>query len=145
MIKVRAVMIVAGIVSIGVGAMNLLTSLTRWSDLISAALWGLLPVLVSDLALMPILAVISWLVARLLPGMVRRPVVVGLIMTGTVLAVAWPFLGGWGRRADNPSLLDLNYPLGVGIILVIIWAGVAVGVIGAFLRDRGEIVAKSSG
>lgn len=131
MIKVRAVLIMAGLLCVGVGAVEAVGALTRWSDLISAALWGLLPVFLSDLALMPFVAAVSWVVARRLPDRARVPAVVGLIMTGTVLAIAWPFVGGWGRRPDNPSLLDLNYPLGVAIVMIIIWAGVAVWTLAA--------------
>ena len=118
-------MAMIGNVCIGVGVVETVGALTRWGDLISAALWGLLPVFLSDLVLMPFVALIRWVIARKLPSGARVPTVVGLIFTGTVWAVAWPFVGGWGRRLDNPSLLNLNYPLGVAIVMIIIWSAIA--------------------
>jgi hypothetical protein len=35
-----------------------------------------------------------------------------LVVLGTVTLMAVPVLGGWGANADNPTILDRNYPVG---------------------------------
>jgi len=32
-----------------------------------------------------------------------------------------PFVAGWGRLPDNPSLLPSNYALGLMAILIVVW------------------------
>lgn len=132
----RVVLAGCGLVCVAVGAVYLSTSLTRWSDLVGLVLWGLVPVLLSDLVLLPLVVLLGWFVARVVPGRWRVPVVVGLVLSAAVLAVAWPFLGGWGHRPDNPSLLDLDYPFGVAVVLAVIWVGVGVWTPVAICRGR---------
>ncbi len=125
-IGVRIAVGAAGALGIGYGLFLALTTLRRWPDVIATALWFGLPPLVFDLLLVPVIGLLGTVVAIRLPGRWRPPVIIGLIISGALLAVAWPFVAGIGRRPDNPSLLDRPYLLGTVIFLALIWAGVAV-------------------
>jgi membrane protein implicated in regulation of membrane protease activity len=50
----------------------------------------------------------------------------GLLATGVVLLVAWPFVRGYGRDPTIPSLLDRNYAVGVAAAIGATWIAVAV-------------------
>lgn len=84
--------------------------------------------LVHDLVLAPIVCLVGLAVGRLLPLSARGPVAAGLFVSATVTAVAWPAVRGYGRLPDDPSVLPGNYAGGLAIVLVAVWAAVAVGV-----------------
>ncbi len=46
---------------------------------------------------------------RLLPEPAKAPAVVGMVVLGALTLVAFPVLGGFGARDDNPTLLDRPY------------------------------------
>lgn len=131
-----------GVIGISVGAWHVLPALPRLSDVVFAGLWGLGPVVLSDALLMPALSGIGWLLGRAFPVRMRTPITVGMIMSLVVLAISWPFLGGFGRRPDNPTLLDLNYAAGVGLVLAIIWLAVGITII---LRRRARTPSTTPG
>jgi hypothetical protein len=124
-IGVRIAVGAAGAIAIGYGLFLALTTLRRWPDVIATALWFGLPPLVFDLLLVPLIGLLGTVVAVRVPRRWRPPVIIGLIISGALLAVGWPFVAGIGRRPDNPSLLDRPYLLGTVIFLVVIWLGVA--------------------
>ena len=123
-IGVRIAVGAVGVAGIGYGLFLALTTLRRWPDVIATALWFGLPPLVFDLLLVPLIGLLGSLVSTRVPPRWRPPMIIGLIISGALLGVAWPFLAGIGRRPDNPSLLDRPYPLGTVIALVLIWAGI---------------------
>ena len=102
-------------------------------DLISAGAWFAAPAVLSELVLLPVVAVTGDVLTRRLPPWVRLPVQVALAVVGSLLLIALPFLSGLGKKADNPSLLDRNYPLGVAVYVLII---IAVAGIWALVRWR---------
>jgi hypothetical protein len=55
-------------------------------------------------------------------------VAVGGIVLATVTVTAVPVLGGWGRRPDNPTLLDRDYVLGWAAFACVVLAGMIVGI-----------------
>ncbi|WP_152366019.1 hypothetical protein [Microlunatus speluncae] len=124
--KVRIGVGVVGAIGIGYGLFLALTTLRRWPDVIATALWFGLPPLVSDLVLIPVIGLLGLTVGTRVRPAWRAPVIMGLIISGALVAIAWPFVAGIGRRPDNPSLLDRPYLLGTVIFLVLIWAGVAI-------------------
>ncbi len=56
----------------------------------------------------------------------------------TVLTlIAWPFVRGYGRRADVPSALQRNYARGLIVYLMVIWLiAVAVFAVGRIRQRR---------
>ncbi|GAB3768642.1 hypothetical protein [Microlunatus parietis] len=122
---IRLAIGVSGLAAIGYGLFLALTTLRRWPDVISAALWFGLPPLVFDLLLVPVIGLLGGLVATRARPRWRPPLITGLIISGALLVIAAPFVSGIGRRADNPSLLDRPYLLGTVVALAVIWAGAA--------------------
>lgn len=81
--------------------------------------------IVHDAIVVPCVALISVLIVRVVPTRVR-PVVQATLIVGAVLAlIAVPVVGGWGRLANNPSLLPLDYGRNLAIVLGVV-AGVGV-------------------
>jgi len=132
---VRLLVGAAGLAGIGYGLFLALTTIRGWSDLIAVALWFGLPPVIFDLIMVPVLGGIGIAVGRWAPPRWRPPVITGLIISGAVLAVGSPFLAGFGRRPDNPSVLDRPYLLGTAVALAVVWAGIAVW---GLLRQRTE-------
>jgi hypothetical protein len=77
--------------------------------------------LVHDLAFAPVATVVALGVVALLPRRLRAPVLAGLGASAVVLLLAWPLLGGYGRRRDNPTILPRDYTTSVLVVLGVIW------------------------
>jgi hypothetical protein len=77
--------------------------------------------LAHDLVWAPLVLIGSVVVVRVVPTRVRPVVQGALIVTGTVLLVAYPVLNGSGRLANNPSILPLDYPRNLLIVLAAVW------------------------
>ena len=82
------------------------------SDLVDTAVWLAGGVVLHDFVLVPLTLLLGLALVRLLPANLRAPVAGGLVVLGTVTLMAVPVLGGWGANADNPTILDRNYPVG---------------------------------
>lgn len=130
----RAVRWPLGLVGVVVGCYGGWLLLTRQAgeDLVSAGQWLVGGVVLHDLVLAPLVIVLVALVGRLTSRSLRAPAAVLLVVVGSVTLLAIPVLGGFGRREDNPSLLDRDYSTG-WLLLV----GVLVGLVGlGFLVQR---------
>ena len=117
---------------------------------VGAGVWGAM--LLGDLGSMNFFASLSWLVGgvvvhdaligplvialavastRLLRGPLPAPVIVGLIVVGSVTLASVPMIGRFGALADNPTLLPRNYGLGwlvfVGLVSVLVAVALLVG------------------
>ena len=117
----RATIIGVGVMAVGWGLW--LIAQQSLSDLLSAGAWFVVPTMLSDLVLLPVVAVIGAVLTRRLEPWVRLPAQVALAVIGTLTFIALPFLTGLGKQPDNPSLLDRNYPLGLAVYIVIILLG----------------------
>ena len=82
------------------------------ADLIDTAVWLAGGVVLHDFVLVPLTLLVGLALTRLLPVRFRAPAVGGLVVLGTLTLLAVPVLGGWGANADNPTILDRNYPVG---------------------------------
>ena len=82
------------------------------ADLVDTGVWLAGGVVLHDFVLVPLTLLLGLALVRLLPVNLRAPVVGGLVVLGTVTLMAVPVLGGWGANADNPTILDRNYPVG---------------------------------
>jgi hypothetical protein len=84
-------------------------------------------VVLHDFVLAPVVLVVVAVVGRLAPKPVRAPAAVLLVVLGSVTLLAVPVLGGFGRRADNASLLDRDYWSGWFVLAGLLVVLVAVG------------------
>ncbi len=121
-----------GVVGVATGCYGGWLLLTRQAgeELVSAGQWLVGGVVLHDLVLAPLVIVLVALAGRLTPRSLRAPAAVLLVVVGSVTLLAVPVLGGFGRRADNPSLLDRDYTTGwlllVGVLAVLAAVGSAV-------------------
>ncbi len=113
-----------GFVGVAMGAFGALRFLQLdRSDIVDAVLWLGGGVIVHDLVLAPLTIALTLLAARLVTGRARAAVVTGLVVLATVTVTAIPVLGGWGARADNPTLLNRDYAVGWLVFAGLVVAG----------------------
>ncbi len=98
-------------------------------QLVSTALWLGGGVIAHDVVIAAIGLVLVALAARVLPQAARAPAAVALVVLGPLTLIAVPFLGRFGAKADNATLLNRPYVAGylvlVGLVVLVI-AGMAV-------------------
>ncbi|MDQ3676275.1 MAG: hypothetical protein M3401_05635 [Actinomycetota bacterium] len=92
--------------------------------------------LAHDLVWAPLVALGSVALVRIGPARVRPVLQGALIVSATVLLVAYPVVRGDGRLANNPSILPLDYPRNLVIVLVAVWAVAGVLIVRAALSQR---------
>jgi hypothetical protein len=90
------------------------------------ARWIVGAAVVNDALVVPLAMGAAWLARRVTPARAWPPVRSGLLATGVVLLVAWPFVRGYGRDPTIPSLLERNYAVGVTAAIGATWVAVAV-------------------
>lgn len=98
--------------------------------------WFIGSALLHDFLIAPIVAVVAVVVLKVVPARLRAPVQGGLLATGAVLLFAWPLLRGYGKRADNFSVLPRDYADGVFKVLAVVWTTVVVVAIVSYVRSR---------
>ena len=83
--------------------------------------WAAGGLLLHDLVWLPVVAVAGTLATVVLRR--RIPLVVAWAAATTIVMtlIAWPFVRGYGRRADNPSALPLNYAHGLLVYIAVTW------------------------
>ncbi|MGB5953521.1 MAG: hypothetical protein WBG57_13525 [Ornithinimicrobium sp.] len=106
------------------------------ADVVNIALWLGGGVIAHDGLIAGITLGVAAIATRVLPRVARAPATVGLVVIGTITVVAIPFLGRFGAREDNPTLLDRNYTAGyLGIVAIV----VACVVIATMIRARRDV------
>ncbi|HZA00068.1 MAG TPA: hypothetical protein VE575_15010 [Acidimicrobiales bacterium] len=99
------------------------------------ARWIVGTAVVHDLVLVPAALGIAGAARRLTPPRAWPPVRVGLIASGVLGLVAWPFVRGYGDDPTNPSLFPRDYAGGLGAALVVVWLAVALWLSGRQARQ----------
>jgi len=92
------------------------------ADAINVATWVVGGNIVHDAVLVPIALFVGAILTRFVREPWRTPVRAGFLASACVLLVAIPVVGGFGRKAANPSLLPLDYGTAVLWALAIVWA-----------------------
>ena len=105
---VRATIIGVGVLALGWGLW--LMTQQSLSDLLSAGAWFVIPAVLSDLLLLPIVAIVGAALTRHLQPWIRLPAQVALAMIGSLTFIALPFLTGLGKQPDNPSSAEPQLP-----------------------------------
>lgn len=118
----------------------LLLSRQDLDQLVSAGIWLGSGVLLHDAVLAPVVLGLLALVTRVAGPAARAPVVVGLVVLGSVTLVAVPVLGRFGARADNPTLLDRPYAAGWLVLAGLVVLGT---VVAGLVRSRQGVPAPS--
>jgi hypothetical protein len=88
--------------------------------------WLLGALLAHDIIVAPLVFGVAALVVSRIPPPWRAPVQGGLVASGMVILVAFPFVRGYGRTPENTSILPNNYAWGLLITLAVIWAAVGI-------------------
>ncbi len=91
---------------------------------------------VHDGVWIPIVLLAGVGLSRILPAGARRPVLWAAATSGVLTLIAWPFVRGYGRRPDNPSLLPRNYERGLLAYLAVTWVVALAWIIVSRLRSR---------
>jgi hypothetical protein len=111
------------VIAYGVRGMLVDTDRTHPAEL---ARWIVGAAVVNDALVVPLAMGAAWLARRITPARAWPPIRSGLLATGVMLLVAWPFVRGYGRNATIPSLLERNYAVGVAAAIGVTWVAVAV-------------------
>lgn len=130
--------LVLGALGVGVGLYGAYLLLSRASTegILDAGLWLAGGVLLHDVALSAVALLGGLFVTRVLPRPVRAPATVALVVLGSLTLVAFPVLGRFGAKEDNPTLLDRPY-LGSWLVLLAVGA-LAVAVTGVVRARRDD-------
>ncbi|MGV9823636.1 hypothetical protein [Nocardia xishanensis] len=91
------------------------------TDLLSVTLWFGGGILLHDGVFAPLSAAAGLTARRVLPGAQWGLVACGAVCTVALVLIAAPVLGREDAAADNPTVLDRNYPLGLAIGITLIW------------------------
>ena len=110
------------------GGLLLVRSTSTGGERFGFALWIVLADVLVDWLVLPVVALAGWLVARFVPPRALAPVQVGLLLTATVLVVAWLPLRGTAAGTGNPTIQPLDYPTAVTVTVAAIWAAMGVWV-----------------
>jgi hypothetical protein len=102
--------------------------------------WFVGAAIAHDFVLAPTVAIVGVVAARQGPSRYRAIVQGALLASGIVVLTAYPFVRGYGRRPDNPSVLPNNYVIGLLVVLGVIW--VVAGAL-AWRAQRRRIRAKT--
>lgn len=92
---------------------------------VNFGLWFLGSALVHDALIAPLVFALAFTIVRVVPARFRPFLRTGLILNAAVMVVAFPMVAAPGVPG-NPSALPRNYPVGLAVILGLIWAGTGV-------------------
>lgn len=130
---VKTVLYLTWAALIGYGAYGLLgTEPLDWARFAATVL------IAHDAVLVLLVIATGALVTRAVPGNSRAYVQSGLVIGGAVTLLAVPFVLGFGRSADLPSALPLDYGTGLAVTLAAVWTGVAAVAALRWFRRRGS-------
>jgi hypothetical protein len=107
--------------------------------------WIVGAAVLNDLVLLPAVLLLGRAARRLVPPHLWPAARTGLVASGVLVLVSWPFVRGYGRSPDNPSLLPRDYASGLAAALVAVWLAVAAWLVIDHRRRRRGPVASAGG
>jgi hypothetical protein len=84
--------------------------------------WFIGGLLVHDFVIAPLVFLTAVVMVRRVPWPWKAPLQGALIASGILILAVWPYVAGYGRKPDNPTLLPNNYVLGLLVVLAFVWA-----------------------
>jgi hypothetical protein len=117
---------------IGAGALVMLYALagavtSGQVNLIGVPIFLVAVLILHDGVFLPLVLGAGALVRRLVPARWQGTVRFAAVITLAIAVVGTPLVAGFGRSADNDSLLPRAYGKGLLLILILVW-GVSLGV-----------------
>ena len=113
------VAVAAGSALIGYGVVGLLRNAADTHPL-NFVVFFVGSALAHDLVLAPLAVAVGWFGLRRVPATARPAVAAALVVSGPVALYAYPFVRGYGRDPNNPSLLPNRYGWAlVGILALV--------------------------
>ena len=128
---VRGLLVVAG-VGFGLWGLWLMRDFTR-EQLTSEAFWLAGGVVLHDAVLAPVVVLLGYAAARVLPAHFRSSSATAFLVWGTLTIAFLPVLSGQGGKAGNDTILGKPYVLS-WIVLTLVLVGYAV--VAALWRRR---------
>ena len=122
----RFILYAVGAVLLVYGLQGILGLADSGADPIHWAMLVVAGAVVHDLLLVPVVFTVAWPLSHLRPALLRKYLGTGLALSGVLVVIAWPGLGNFGNRPDNPSVLPLDYGRGLGVALAVVWSGLLV-------------------
>jgi hypothetical protein len=116
----RRVLIAVGVVVMGFAVVGALTD--DGFDPVGVVVFLGGVVIAHDLVLMPLVLAAGALIERFVPGPARTAVRVAALCGLALTVVAAPLVAGFGRVADDPSVLPRPYGRGLLLALALVWA-----------------------
>jgi hypothetical protein len=96
--------------------------------------WAIVAIVLHDAVLIPVVAVIGWLLARLIPAPYRAVAQVALFVSGSVALMSLPLWRGYTSNPGNATVDPLPYVRNLLIVLGAVWFGAATAMV--VLRRR---------
>jgi hypothetical protein len=87
--------------------------------------WTVGAIVVHDLLFAPLTLLVGRGLRCVRPRALRAPLQVGLAASAALTLLAFPLVRGYGARAGAPSRLPLNYTVGYGALLAVVWLSCA--------------------
>lgn len=131
----RWVWYLPGLIAVGWGLYGLLTA-AMGPDPLRWTLFVVLGVVGHDLLLAPVAVGAGLMLSRVVPGVLRAPLQVGLIGTGVAVVAGFSLALGRGTSEDVPSALPFNYAGRVGVLLAVLWVAMTGWAVVRVLRSR---------
>jgi hypothetical protein len=97
-----------------------------WLIIVRIAVWAAAGVVLHDFVFAPLCAAFGLAGRRLIRGRWWKPVTVAALCTVVLALLAVPVYTRPGAHADNMTVLDRNYPVGLWVSLALGWACVPV-------------------
>jgi hypothetical protein len=120
----RAILLAAGVAGLAYAVIGVLTD--DGTSPLNQLLFTLALVVAHDGIVLPLAIGVGVLTVRYVPNWARPPVQAGLYASLVLTLFTIPMLVGAGRRADNLTILPLNYARGLQLVLAAIWVAAAV-------------------
>lgn len=130
---VRAALVLAGVAGLVYGVHGALGA-HRGTNPVYSVKWAIVAIVLHDAVLIPVIAAVGWLLARLIPAPYRAVVQVALFVSGSVALMSVPLWRGYTSNPGNPTVDPLPYGRNLLLVLGCVWGGAAVALVVLRLR-----------